>query len=112
MTKLTTVTQTDFSSDVLDSDLPVAVDFTARWCPPCRRATPILEAIAAEYAGRLKDVEVDGDEEIQLTSRYRVRAMPTLLIFKHGQEVERLVGLRTKSGYSAALDQVLTHYRE
>jgi thioredoxin 1 len=109
MTKLTAVTQADFSSDVLESDLPVAVDFTARWCPPCRRATPILEAIAAEYAGRLKVVEVDADEQVQLTSRYGVRAMPTLLIFKGGQEVERLVGLRSKSGYSAALDQVVTH---
>jgi thioredoxin 1 len=109
MAKLSTVTQTDFSSNVLESDLPVAVDFTARWCPPCRRATPILEEIAGAYAGRLKVVEVDADQEIQLTSRYGVHAMPTLLIFKGGQEVERLVGLRSKSGYSAALDQLLTH---
>jgi thioredoxin 1 len=109
MAKLTTVTQTNFSRNVLESDLPVAVDFTAPWCPPCRRATPILEDIAVEYAGRLKVVEVDADEEIQLTSRYGVHAMPTLLIFKRGQEVERLVGLRSKSGYSVALDHVLTH---
>ena len=107
MTKLMTVTQSDFSQNVLESDLPVVVDFTAAWCPPCRRAMPILEAIAADYRGRIKVVEVDADEESQLVGRYGVRAMPTLLVFRQGQEIERLIGLRTNAAYRAVLDQIL-----
>jgi thioredoxin 1 len=107
MANLSYITHSDFSQHVLESDLPVVVDFTAYWCPPCRRAIPILEAIAADYSGRVKVVEVDTDQEPQLVARYCVQAMPTLLIFRQGQEVERLVGLRTNAAYRAILDRIL-----
>jgi thioredoxin 1 len=107
MTKLIDVTHSDFSQQVLESDLPVVVDFTAYWCPPCRRAIPILEEIATDYGGRIKVVEVDTDQEPQLVARYGVQAMPTMLIFRHGQEIERLVGLRTNAAYRAILDRIL-----
>jgi thioredoxin-like negative regulator of GroEL len=71
------------------------VDFTAYWCPPCRRAIPILEEIATDYGGRIKVVEVDTDQEPQLVARYGVQAMPTMLIFRHTPETWGYEGLGT-----------------
>lgn len=70
----------------------VLVDFTADWCPPCRRLAPDIDALASEYAGRLTVVKVNADEQPDLTARFSVRGLPTLMFFRDGQVVERMVG--------------------
>ena len=86
------VTDQSFQSEVLDSPVPVLVDFWAAWCGPCRAVAPIVEEIAAEYRGQLKVVKVDVDESQDVAGRYRIQSIPTLMVFKGGQEVERVVG--------------------
>ncbi len=81
-----------FEAEVLQSDVPVLTDFWAEWCAPCRRIAPIVEELAAEYAGRLKVAKVDVDANPALAERYDVHSIPTLLVFKGGQPVERIVG--------------------
>lgn len=81
-----------FQSEVLDSKLPVLVDFWATWCGPCRALAPHVETIATEFSGRLKVVKIDIDSNPQTPAKYGIRGIPTLLIFKDGQMVDKLVG--------------------
>ncbi|MER3500825.1 MAG: hypothetical protein IMHGJWDQ_001303 [Candidatus Fervidibacter sp.] len=86
------VSKDNFEQEVLQSDVPVLVDFWATWCVPCRMVAPIVERIAERYAGRLKVAKLDVDENQELAIRYQVMAVPTLLLFKNGQVVDRIVG--------------------
>jgi thioredoxin 1 len=90
------VTDQSFETEVLGSQVPVLVDFWAAWCGPCRQIAPVVEELSVEYAGRLKVTKVDVDENQQISERYRVMSIPTLLVFKGGQEVERIVGALPK----------------
>lgn len=90
------VTEQTFESEVLQSKVPVLVDFWAAWCGPCRAIAPAVEEIATEYSGRLKVVKLDVDENQEVSIRYGVQSIPTLLVFKGGQVVERLVGAYPK----------------
>jgi thioredoxin 1 len=90
------VTQDNFDSEVLKSGVPVLVDFWAAWCGPCRAIAPTVEEIASEYSGRLKVVKVDVDENQDVSIQYGVQSIPTLILFKAGQPVERLVGAYPK----------------
>ena len=86
------VTDQSFKTEVLDSSIPVLVDFWAEWCGPCRAVAPIVEELARDYAGKLKVVKVDVDESQDVSARYRIQSIPTLMVFKGGQEVERVIG--------------------
>ena len=86
------VTEQTFESEVLQSTEPVLVDFWAAWCGPCRVIAPAVEEIAAEYKGRLKVVKVDVDANQDIAIRYGVQSIPTLMVFKGGKVVERVLG--------------------
>lgn len=104
---MTTLTETNFDQEVLQSPLPVLVDFWAEWCAPCRMLTPVLEELDAEYNGKAKIGKVNVDDNQSLATRYGIRSIPTLLLFKGGQVVGQIVGLRSKRELKAKLDEVV-----
>jgi thioredoxin 1 len=106
MADLTELTQDDFQTEVLESNIPVLVDFWAPWCGPCRRVAPLVEEMARQYAGRVKVVKIDVDQSQELAGGYGVNSVPTLMIFKNGQVVDRLVGIPPKSRLDSALSEV------
>jgi thioredoxin 1 len=97
-------TDAAFESDVLKSDVPVLVDFWATWCGPCRQMTPTIDAVATEYDGRVKVGKLNVDEHNQTASRYNIRSIPTLLLFKGGEVVEQRVGAMGKSDVQKMID--------
>jgi len=97
----------NFEQEVLGSDKPVLVDFWAEWCAPCRMIAPAVEAIAGEYAGRAKVGKVNVDENQSVTSRYNIRSIPTLLVFKDGEIKEQIVGATSKDNLAKLLDKNL-----
>jgi thioredoxin 1 len=101
------VTDASFEQDVLKSDLPVLIDFWAEWCGPCRAIGPVVEDLAKEYAGRLKVVKMNVDENPQTPSRYGVRGIPNLILFKGGQVRDQIVGAVPKAHLVKAITQVV-----
>lgn len=99
-----TLTPDAFEREVLQSDQPVLVDFTASWCGPCRAMTPVVHTLAREYAGRVKVAVIDVDEAGDLGARYGVTSVPTFLVFKDGEVVDRAVGLLPKPALARRLD--------
>lgn len=97
----------DFRREVLEAEGPVLVDFTATWCAPCRAITPALESLAAEYQGRVKVTKLDVDDNQTTAEQYGVRAMPTLLFFKHGKVVGQIVGAVPRARLESAFQQAL-----
>jgi len=95
--KTLTFTDAAFDQDVLNSDLPVLVDFWAPWCGPCRAMSPTVDAVAADYEGRIKVGKLNTDENQATAMRYQVRGIPTLLLFKGGRVVDQRVGAMPKS---------------
>lgn len=91
-----TLTSSNFDAEVLNSELPVLVDFWATWCGPCKMIAPVVAEIAAEYEGKVKVGKVNVDEENALAMQYRVASIPTLLLFKNGQVVNTSVGYLPK----------------
>ena len=107
MTKPIEVSDAEFEQEVLKADLPVLVDFWAEWCGPCHQMAPILEALADEYTGRIKFVKLDTEENFDIPDRYGVRSLPTLLLFKGGQQVEKIFGARPKADLVRNLEKAL-----
>ena len=100
----TPVTDASFGTDVLQADVPVLVDFWAEWCGPCRLVAPVLEEIAAEHGDKIKVVKLNIDENPQATRTYGVMSIPSLILFKGGQEVARVIGAKPKDAILRDLD--------
>ena len=91
-----TVTKEDFENEVLNSDIPVLVDFYADWCGPCQRQAPIVGEIASEYEGKIKVAKINVDNDTELAIKYKALTIPTLLFFKNGEVTGKLLGLSSK----------------
>ncbi|MGB8698401.1 MAG: thioredoxin [Thermosynechococcaceae cyanobacterium] len=101
------VTDGTFKEEVVDSDVPVLVDFWAPWCGPCRMVAPVVEEIAEQYEGQIKVVKVNTDENPNVASQYGIRSIPTLMIFKGGQRVDMVVGAVPKTTLANTLEKYL-----
>ncbi|MFI6051689.1 thioredoxin [Streptomyces violascens] len=101
------VTDETFADEVMGAALPVLVEFTADWCPPCRQIAPVLSALAAEEADRLKIVQLDVDTNPETTAKYGVLSMPTLMVFVDGEPVKSMVGARPKLRLLRELEDVI-----
>jgi len=101
------VTDASFEQDVLNSEIPVLVDFWAPWCGPCRMVAPVVDEIAEQYDGKVKVVKLNTDENPGIAGQYNIRSIPTLMIFKNGQRVEQVVGAVPKATLATTLEKFL-----
>ena len=105
--KILVLTKDNFEELVIGSDKPVLVDFWASWCGPCRTVAPVMEELAGEYDGKAVIGKVNVDNEGDLSAKYRVMSIPTMILFKGGQVVDKVVGARPKSDFAKLLDKNL-----
>ena len=101
------ITDDSFKSEVTDSPVPVLVDFWAPWCGPCKMIAPVLEEISQEYEGKAKIVKINIDENQNTPAQFGVRSIPTLILFKNGNEVEKIIGAQGKDKLTALIDSAL-----
>jgi len=104
---LVEITDANYEQEVLQSDVPVMVDLWAEWCGPCRLIAPIVDELAEEYAGKVKVGKLDVDSNRQTATKLSIQAIPTLLLFKDGQVVKKIVGVQAKKDLKAALEELL-----
>ena len=107
MAKPLDVADSDFEQEVLEAETPVLVDFWAEWCGPCHQLDPIVEELAEEYDRRVKFVKLDTEENFDVPARYGILGLPALLVFKDGEQVDEIIGLRPKSELKRSLEKAL-----
>src|SRR6266542_292223 len=108
MAKPAEVTDAEWDQEVLKNQLPVLVDFWAPWCGPCRMVAPIVEELADEYSDKVRFYKINTDDNVHTASKYGIRSIPTLLVFKDGQIVDQLIGFRPKSDLKRSLEKALS----
>ena len=101
------LTDGNFKAEVLDSKIPVLVDFWAEWCGPCRMVSPIVEKLAKDYSGKLKVGKLNVDDNSETPSQYGIQGIPTLLFFKNGQLANQIVGFQPEHKLKGVIDQIL-----
>ena len=107
MGQVAEVTDASFEGEVVQSDVPVVVDFWAPWCGPCRVVSPILEDLASQHEGRVRFLKLNVDDNPQTASRYNVLSIPTVILFDRGEPQETVIGARSKSHYEGAWERWL-----
>jgi len=107
VTKPIDVSDSDFETQVIESESPVLVDFWAEWCGPCKMVAPVLEELAEEYSGQIKFTKVDVDTNHETAIHYGIRSIPTLLVFKGGKPVDQLIGAVPRAEIKKRLDNAL-----
>lgn len=107
MSNVKTFNNDNFEGEVLKADKPVLIDFWAPWCGPCKMVGPIVDVLAEENVGKIEVGKLNVDENSALAARFGVRGIPTLLFFKDGKEVKRIVGAQNKSQLQKAIDEVI-----
>ena len=105
MSSVTQVTDATFQQEVLESELPVLVDFWAPWCGPCRMVAPVVDELATQYEGQVKVVKLDTDQNPNIASQYGIRSIPTIMVFKAGKQVDTVVGAVPKTTLTQALEK-------
>ena len=108
MSPISSVNEQTFKAEVLESSLPVLVDFWAQWCGPCLMLGPVLEKIAAKYSGRMKVLKLNLDENRAIAADYQIMSIPCLIIFRRGAEIGRIIGFMDDGRLSAKIDAVLS----
>jgi thioredoxin 1 len=103
--KIINLTKANFEQEIADSDKPILVDFWASWCGPCRAVAPVMEELSKEYDGKARIAKVNVDEEGELAAKFRVMSIPTVILFKDGQQVEKIIGARSKEEFTRMLDK-------
>ncbi len=107
MDEYTYLSKDNFTSEVLQSNIPVLVDFWADWCGPCKVLLPTLDKLTAKYAGKIKFCKLNIDEDVVVAATYRIMSIPTLMYFRDGELVDKIVGVRSEIELSEWLDQML-----
>jgi thioredoxin len=107
MSAIQTISDDNFENEVINSDLPVLIDFWAPWCAPCRAIGPVVDELAKDYEGKLKVVKMNVDENPLTPSRYGVRSIPNLLLFKNGQVKDQIIGAVPKGHFVQAIDKLV-----
>lgn len=107
MSNLPAVEDASFESEVLKSDIPVLVDFWAPWCAPCKALSPVIEEISVAYSGKLKVLQMNVQDNKKVPAQFRIRSIPTLILFKEGKVVEQSVGAKPKTEIEKMIKKVL-----